>query len=115
MNTSGMAGHIAFSSVTTSDGSPDWYGLGPASVLPEYQRKGIGKALIQQGLARIKAMNAQGCRLVGHPDYYSKLGFRNVSGLVHQGVPLEVFLVLPFYEHIPQGTVTFHEAFKADG
>lgn len=25
-----------------------WYGLGPVSVLPEYQRKGIAKALIQE-------------------------------------------------------------------
>jgi putative acetyltransferase len=110
-----VVGHIAFSPVTTSDGTPDWYGLGPVSVLPEYQRKGIGKALIREGLARIKAMNAQGCCLVGHPDYYKKLGFRNVSGFVHEGVPQEVFLALPFYEHVPQGTVTFHEAFKADG
>jgi putative acetyltransferase len=110
-----VVGHIAFSPVTTSDGTPNWYGLGPVSVLPEYQRKGIGKALIQEGLARIKAMNAQGCCLVGHPDYYRKLGFRNVSGFVHEGVPQEVFLALPFYEHAPQGTVTFHEAFTADG
>ncbi len=46
------------------------YGLGPVSVLPEYQRQGIGKALIQEGLSRLKEMNAQGCCLVGHPDYY---------------------------------------------
>jgi putative acetyltransferase len=83
--------------------------------LPEYQRNVIGKALIQEGLARLKALNAQGCCLVGHPDYYRKLGFRNVSGFVHEGVPQEVFLALPFREHTPQGTVTFHEAFKADG
>lgn len=38
-----VIGHIAFSPVTISDGTPSWYGLGPVSVLPEYQRKGIGK------------------------------------------------------------------------
>ena len=37
-----VIGHIAFSPVTISDGAQDWYGLGPASVLPEYQRQGIG-------------------------------------------------------------------------
>jgi putative acetyltransferase len=52
---------------------------------------------------------------VGHPDYYRKLGFLNMSGLVHEGVPQEVFLALSFDEHSPQGTVTFHEGFKADG
>ena len=63
----------------------------------------------------LKSLNAQGCCLVGHPDYYRKFGFKNISGLVHEGVPQEVFLALPFDGHIPQGTVTFHDGFKADG
>jgi len=65
-----VVGHIAFSPVTMADGTQNWYGLGPVAVLPEYQRQGIGKALIQQGLSRLKEMNAQGCCLVGHPGYY---------------------------------------------
>jgi len=110
-----VIGHIAFSPVTISDGTRNWYGLGPVSVLPEYQRKGVGKALIQEGLSRLKDLNAHGCCLVGHPDYYRKFGFKNVSGLVHDGVPQEVFFALSFDGHTPQGTVTFHEGFKADG
>ena len=46
-----VVGHIAFSPVTMSDGTKDWYGLGPVSVLPDFQREGIGKALIQEGLS----------------------------------------------------------------
>jgi len=38
-----VVGHIAFSPVTISDGTKHWYGLGPLSVLPEYQRQGIGR------------------------------------------------------------------------
>jgi putative acetyltransferase len=110
-----VIGHIAFSPVTISDGTPNWYGLGPVSVLPEHQRKGIGKALIKEGLSRLKDMNAQGCCLVGHPDYYRKFGFTNIPGLVHEGVPPEVFFALSFDGHTPQGTVVFHEGFKADG
>ena len=110
-----VIGHIAFSPVTISDCSPNWYGLGPVSVLPEYQRKGIGKALIREGLSRLKDMNAQGCCLVGHPDYYRKFGFKNISGLVHEGVPKEVFFALSFDGRYPQGTVTFHEGFKSEG
>jgi putative acetyltransferase len=34
-----VVGHIAFSPVTISDGSANWYGLGPVSVLPDYQRQ----------------------------------------------------------------------------
>jgi putative acetyltransferase len=110
-----VVGHVAFSPLTISDGTPNWYGLGPVSVLPEYQRQGIGKALIQEGLSRLKDMNAQGCCLVGHPDYYRKFGFKNMPGLVHEGVPQEVFFVLSFDGYTPQGTVTFHDGFKADG
>jgi len=110
-----VVGHIAFSPITISDGTRNWYGLGPVSVLPEYQRQGIGKALIEEGLSRLKSLHAQGVCLVGHPDYYRKFGFRNVTGLVLEGVPQEVFFALSFDGHIPQGTVTFHEAFKADG
>jgi putative acetyltransferase len=110
-----VIGHIAFSPVTISDATPNWYGLGPVSVLPEYQRKGIGKALIKEGLSRLNDMNAKGCCLVGHPDYYKKFGFVNMSGLVHAGVPQEVFFALSFDGHTPQGTVAFHEGFKADG
>jgi putative acetyltransferase len=110
-----VIGHIAFSPVTLSDGAPNWYGLGPVSVLPEYQRQGIGKALIQEGLSRLRDINAQGCCLVGHPDYYRKFGFTNIPELVHEGVPPEVFFVLSFDGHTPQGTVTFHDGFKADG
>lgn len=109
-----VVGHIAFSPINISDGTRDWYGLGPVSVLPEYQRQGIGKALISEGLSRLKGLKARGCCVVGHPDYYRKFGFENPPGLVHEGVPPEVFLALSFDGHVPQGTVTFHEAFKAD-
>jgi putative acetyltransferase len=110
-----VIGHIAFSPVTLSDGTRNWYGLGPIAVLPAYQRQGVGKALIGEGLARLKAMDAQGCCLVGHPNYYRKFGFTNVPGLLLEGVPPELFFALSFDGHTPQGTVVFHEAFKADG
>jgi len=97
-----VIGHIAFSPVTISDGTRNWYGLGPVSVLPECQRKGIGKALIKEGLKRLRDRHAQGCCLVGHPDYYRRFGFKNVMGLVHQGVPQEVFFALSFDGHVPQ-------------
>lgn len=110
-----VVGHIAFSPVTMSDGTPDWYGLGPVSVLPEYQRKGIGKALIWEGLSRLKSLGARGCCLVGHPAYYRKFGFENPAGLTLEGVPPEVLFTLSFDGHIPQGQIFFHEGFAASG
>lgn len=110
-----VIGHVAFLPVTLSDGTPDCYGLGPVSVLPALQRQGVGRALIQEGLARLKALGAQGCCLVGHPGYYQQFGFRKPSDLVLEGVPPEVFFALCFDGHLPHGTVMFHEAFRATG
>ncbi|HQF64184.1 MAG TPA: N-acetyltransferase [Anaerolineaceae bacterium] len=108
-----VVGHIAFSPIAISDGTPDWYGLGPVSVLPKDQRMGIGKALIWEGLARLKGLGAKGCCLVGHPEYYGRFGFENVTGLGLEGVPPEAFFALAFDGPMPQGSVAFHEAFWA--
>lgn len=110
-----VVGHIAFSPVTMSDGTGDWFGLGPVSVLPGYQRRGIGKALIQEGISRLKKLKAKGCCLVGHPEYYKQFGFQNVTGLGLKGVPPEVFFALLFDGSFPKGEVLFHEGFKANG
>lgn len=110
-----VIGHAAFSPVTVSDGTLGWYGLGPVSVLPEYQGRGVGTALIRQGLSRLKGLGARGCCLVGYPDYYKRFGFRSAAGLVCEGVPPEFFLALSFDGYTPQGTVAFHEGFNAAG
>ena len=110
-----VVGHVAFSPVIISDGTQDWYGLGPISVLPEYQKRGIGKSLISEGVSLLKQLGGQGCALVGDPDYYIRFGFKNSPELVHEGVPQEVFLVLPFNKKVPKGTIEFHEGFLATG
>jgi putative acetyltransferase len=58
-----IVGHIAFSPVEMSDGTLNWYALGPVSVHPDFQRTGIGKALISEGLSRLKSIGARGCCL----------------------------------------------------
>ena len=110
-----VIGHVAFSPVTMSDDTPNWHGLGPISVLPVYHRQGVGTALIQEGLSRLKDLNAAGCCVVGHPEYYRRFGFENVPELVHERVPPEAFLALSFGGHMPRGTIAFHEGFRADG
>jgi putative acetyltransferase len=106
-----VVGHVAFSPVTISDGSIGWYGLGPVSVLPAFQKQGIGKALINEGLSMLKALDGNGCALVGDPNYYKRFGFRNIPDLVYEGIPQEFFLALAFTENIPRGIVVFHEGF----
>ncbi len=108
-----VVGHIAFSPVTISDGSGNWYGLGPISVSPECQRQGIGKALMQEGLSRLKALGAAGCVLVGDPGYYVRFGFQSLPELTHEGIPQEYVLALPFGANTARGAVTFHPGFWA--
>lgn len=110
-----VVGHIAFSFVMLSDGTPGWYGLGPVGVLPEYQRQAIGKALIEAALARLEELGARGCCLVGHPGYYRRFGFDNAPGLVLAGLPPEVFFALSFDGRVPRGSVGSDESFKVDG
>lgn len=110
-----LVGHIAFSTVTISNGSHNWYGLGPVSVLPECQKQGIGTSLIQEGLSLLKALGANGCVLVGNPEYYERFGFLNLPGLILDGVPQEYFLALPFDNNKTQGVVVFHQSFSANG
>jgi len=110
-----VIGHIAFSPVVMSDGCSDWYGMGPLSVAPGRQRAGVGTALVQAGLARLRRLSAAGCCLVGHPEYYTRFGFRPAPGLSVDGVPDEFFFVLSFGAACPQGHASFHPAFFADG
>lgn len=82
-----VVGHIAFSPVTFSDGSKNWYGLGPVSVEPDHQKQGIGTKLVKDGLDILKDTGAGGCVLVGDPNFYERLGFKSFDGLKHEGVP----------------------------
>ncbi|MES2490807.1 MAG: N-acetyltransferase [Pseudomonadota bacterium] len=108
-----VVGHIAFSPVQFSDGSSHWYGLGPVAVLPELQQLGIGKALIERGLADLRAIGAEGCVLLGDPNYYGRFGFKSRTDCVYEGVPQEYFQSLTFGQHSAVGRVTYHEAFNA--
>ncbi len=107
-----LAGHVAASPVRISDGTPGWFGIGPVSVLPQYQRRGIGTRLMQECLQYLRATGAAGCVLLGSPAYYHRFGFRPAPGLTLADVPPEYFLALPFQARIPRGDVTYDAAFS---
>ena len=108
-----LVGHVATSLVVIADGTLGWHGLGPISVLPALQGQGIGSALMHAALQALRDQDAAGCMLVGDPGYYRRFGFRHEPQLVYAGIPPEYFMVLPLTDALPQGTVTFHEAFGA--
>ncbi len=110
-----VVGHVAVSPVSISDGSAGWHGLGPISVSPNLQGRGIGSLLMEAALRLLRERRAAGCVLVGDPVYYSRFGFKPESSLELPDVPPEYFQALPFGKSLPNGVVKFHEAFGARG
>lgn len=109
-----LVAHVAFSPVTIDDEPSCWYGLGPVAVRPDYQREGIGTELIRKGLSLLEAMGADGCVVLGEPEFYGRFGFEAVPSLELPAVPAEYFQCLAFGGRtVPQGEVAFHPAFKA--
>jgi putative acetyltransferase len=49
--------------------------LGPMSVLPEYQRRGYGSMLMEEGLLRAKECGFKAVVVLGHSNFYPKFGF----------------------------------------
>ncbi|SFL30091.1 GNAT family N-acetyltransferase [Lysobacter sp. cf310] len=107
-----VLGHIAFSRVGIGDGSPDWYGLGPVAVAPAQQGRGIGRALIETGLTRLRARRAAGCVVAGDPAYYGRYGFAADPGLRYPGLPPEYFMAQHWSDAPARGEVAYHPAFE---
>jgi len=59
--------HVAISPVSISDGASGWFGLGPVSVLPKYQGRGVGSSLIREALRVLREQGAAGCVVLGEP------------------------------------------------
>ncbi len=108
-------GHIAFSPVRLDGqaGGPGvrWYALGPVSVRPDRQRRGIGQVLIREGLSRLERLGAPGCVVVGEPAYYGRFGFSSGKELTFLRHPNPYLQGLAFSGPPPRGDVIFDPAF----
>jgi len=108
-----LVGHVAFSPVVIGESSNGWYGLGPVSVKPELQRTGIGSALINEGLRSLKDAGADGCALIGNPDYYCRFGFVSDGSIQYQDLPDRLVQWISFNQTRPKGVLTFSAAFDS--
>ncbi|MBN2735704.1 MAG: N-acetyltransferase [Spirochaetales bacterium] len=61
--------------INENQDSRDVLCFGPVSVLPEFQKMGIGSALIRHSLKIAAEMGHKLIVIYGHPHYYCKLGF----------------------------------------
>lgn len=106
-----IIGHIAFSPVTINGEDGSWFGLGPVSVQPDRQGRGVGDALIRQGLHELQKQGAAGCVVLGDPAFYRRFGFENDPDLKYTQAPPEYFMQVTFNGSVPVGQVEYHGAF----
>jgi putative acetyltransferase len=76
-----IVGHLFFTPAVIEAPDRSWpaLGLAPLSVLPEYQRQGIGTALMDAGLEECRHLGGERVIVLGHPDYYPRFGFERAS------------------------------------
>ncbi len=108
-----IIGHIAASPVSIADGTSGWYGLGPISVEPSFQGRGIGTRLMHAGLDALRHRGTRGCVVLGEPAFYARFGFTAAHPLVFPGPPAEYFLAVSFSASQPHGQVAYHPAFSS--
>ena len=111
----GIVGYVALSPVSISDGTDGWYGLGPIAVAPDRQGQGIGSQLMRQAVAELRRLGAAGCVVLGDPSYYGRFGFTAETTLVLPDVPPDYFRAISFRCAVPSGSVSYQEAFNAQG
>lgn len=93
-----LIGHILFSPVILECGSENISvaGLAPMAVLPEWQNRGVGSKLVEEGLRQCQEAGYDAVVVLGHPEYYPRFGFvpSIKYGIKSEfDVPNEVFMV----------------------
>jgi len=76
-----VIGHVLYSpvSIDAGDRAIVGVGLGPVSVQPEFQRIGVGRRLIEAGIAEFERQGVPYMVVLGHPQYYPRFGFEPAS------------------------------------
>jgi len=82
-------------------GTHDLLCLGPVSVLPAFQKQGIGASLIRHSLKEAGFLGYRGVLLFGDPAYYSRFGFVNAAcyGITTaEGQNFDAFMALELHQ-----------------
>lgn len=70
-----IAGHGIFTKCGVEGSDLGVALLGPLAVAPTRQRRGIGSAIVRDGLGRMEGMGLNPVFVLGDPAYYARLGF----------------------------------------
>ncbi len=110
-----LVGHIMFTKVTVGDDVA--LALAPVSVLPEFQKNGIGSALIKEGHKIAKDMGYEYIIVLGSDKYYPKFGYTPAIEFDITApfeVPSEYFMAIKLQENTKsiKGTVQYAKEFN---
>jgi putative acetyltransferase len=108
-----VAGYVAFPRLSLRNGESAIRaaGLAPLGVAPQWQRQGIGGALVREGLARLKAAGEALVFVLGDPAYYRRFGFVAAPGFVSRYAG-PYFQVQRLKRHAPSfGVVSYPKPF----
>lgn len=72
-----IVGHIILTKIRI--GNNESLALAPLSVLPNYQKSGIGSKLIIESHKRAKELGYNSIVILGHSDYYPRFGYKPAS------------------------------------
>ena len=105
-----VVGHIVFSPLALEPlAGAIGLGLGPIAVLPDHEKHGVGRRLVQNGLAACHAWGAGFVTVLGDPEYYGRFGFEPASehGLLNEFGAGPHFMVFPLKKNglPPRGTL----------
>ena len=78
INDESAVGHILFTKARLTDNKNNVSAviLAPLAILPDYQGKGIGGRLIEEGLKQLPELKVDLVFVLGHPEYYPRHGFK---------------------------------------
>ena len=79
---SSLAGHVLFTRARLAESGDAAALLGPLAVSPAQQRRGIGSALVREGLDRLQREGVQQVLVLGDPAYYGRFGFTTESSVL---------------------------------
>lgn len=118
-----IVGNIMYSKskvVDSGDKEHEVLTFGPISVLPSFQKKGIGSALIEHTKQLAERLGYKAIVIFGSPAYYHRFGFQSAENFgiaTSDGENFEAFMAIELYKGSLQGiTGKFYEdsAFHAD-
>ncbi|WP_086660762.1 GNAT family N-acetyltransferase [Lentzea kentuckyensis] len=109
----GVIGHVVATRGYIGDDFPA-LGIGPVSVHPEHQLRGVGSALMHAVLGAAEARGERAVILLGDPKYYGRFGFRLAEefGITPPDSAWAPYFQARLFGEVPPGPFRYAEPFN---